>query len=65
MGHEATLSIGAAARYIGVSTETLRRWDASGKLVAYRTPTDRRRYTVRQLEEAVAQPAPADQPDTE
>lgn len=33
------------ASMIGVTVKTLQRWDASGKLVAYRTPTNRRYYT--------------------
>ena len=33
------------AKKIGVTVKTLQRWDVSGKLVAYRTPTNRRYYT--------------------
>ena len=33
------------AKKFGVTVKTLQRWDASGKLVAYRTPTNRRYYT--------------------
>lgn len=32
------LSIGEAADYLGVSKDTLRRWDSSGKLMAHRHP---------------------------
>ena len=35
---------------IGVSVKTLQRWDKSGKLVARRTPTNRRYYTELDLE---------------
>ena len=35
---------------IGVSVKTLQRWDNSGKLVAKRTPTNRRYYTELDLE---------------
>ena len=38
------VSIGRAAKILGVSVTTLRRWDASGKLVAERTPSGRRMY---------------------
>lgn len=33
------------AKMVGVSTRTLRRWDASGLLKAYRTPTNQKYYT--------------------
>ncbi len=33
------------ASMIGVTVKTLQRWDSSGKLIAYRTPTNRRYYT--------------------
>ena len=33
------------ANRIGVSVKTLQRWDVSGKLIAHRTPTNRRFYT--------------------
>ena len=32
------LTVGAAASYLGVSKDTLRRWDAAGKLKARRHP---------------------------
>ncbi|WP_218143255.1 IS607 family transposase [Sporolactobacillus nakayamae] len=39
------------ANKIGVTVTTLQRWDRSGKLVANRTPTNRRYYTEEQLNE--------------
>ena len=36
---------GEMAKRFGVTVKTLQRWDISGKLVAYRTPTNRRYYT--------------------
>jgi Predicted site-specific integrase-resolvase len=33
------------AEKLGVSVTTLRTWDKEGKLVALRTPTNKRRYT--------------------
>ncbi len=38
------LPIGEAARILGVSVETLRRWDADGKITAVRTPNGQRRF---------------------
>lgn len=39
------------AELLGVTVRTLQRWDKAGKLIAYRTPTNRRYYTQDQLEE--------------
>jgi putative resolvase len=36
---EVTISIGEAARVIGVSTKTLRRWTDAGKIRYERSPT--------------------------
>lgn len=47
------LSIGQAAKRLGVSIDTLRRWDQKGKLKAIRSPTDRRYYTPKQIEDAL------------
>ena len=38
------LSIGEAGRILGVSTDTLRRWDAEGKITAVRTLGNQRRF---------------------
>lgn len=38
------LPIGQAAKLLGVSTDTLRRWDAAGRICALRTPTGQRRF---------------------
>jgi excisionase family DNA binding protein len=38
------LTVAEAAEYLGVSAQTLRRWDASGKLKAVRHPASRYRY---------------------
>ena len=43
------ISIGEAARTLGVSISTLRRWDAEGKLHANRTRSGHRRYDVSEL----------------
>lgn len=46
-----TYNISEAAELIGVSVKTLQRWDREGKLVANRTPSNRRYYTKNQLKE--------------
>jgi excisionase family DNA binding protein len=38
------LAIGEAAALIGVSVDTLRRWEAAGQIKAARTPTGQRRF---------------------
>lgn len=40
MGFQAYLRIKAAAAVLGVSVNTLRNWERSGKLVAYRHPVN-------------------------
>lgn len=45
------MSIGQAAKYLGVSRDTLRRWEKRGKIKAVRSPTNRRYYTKKQLDE--------------
>lgn len=47
------IPIGKAARFLGVTPMTLRRWEQSGKLIPHRTPTGHRRYTVAQVSEAL------------
>jgi len=42
-------SIGEAAKVLGVSITTLRRWEASGRLVADRTAGEHRRYDLAKL----------------
>ena len=44
-------SIGEFAKKIGVSVNTLQRWDREGILTANRTPTNRRYYTEEQLQQ--------------
>lgn len=39
------LPIGAAARALSVSVDTLRRWEAEGKITSTRTLGGQRRYT--------------------
>jgi putative resolvase len=43
------ISIGKAAEELGVSQETLRRWESSGKINVERTPKGHRRYDLAKL----------------
>jgi predicted site-specific integrase-resolvase len=43
------ISIGQAAKELGVSIATLRRWEAAGKIHSERTPSGHRRYELAQL----------------
>ena len=52
------LTLGEAAREIGVSVDTLRRWERSGKLRAVRDERNRRRVPRREVERLAATPAP-------
>jgi molybdopterin-binding protein len=45
-----TVAIGEAAKMLGVSTDTLRRWDRSGKLRTTRDARNRRRVPVAEVE---------------
>lgn len=46
----ANLKPGQAAKILGVSVKTLQRWDREGILTAMRTPTNRRYYTMSQVQ---------------
>lgn len=50
------LSISEAAKYLGVSKDTLRRWEKKGKLTSRRTIGRHRRYSKKQLENILRQP---------
>jgi len=43
------ISIGKAAAELGVTRETLRRWESTGKIASSRTPNGHRRYDLFQL----------------
>jgi excisionase family DNA binding protein len=43
-----------AARYLGVSLATIRRWTDAGHISCYRTPGGQRRFSRTQLDEFVA-----------
>jgi excisionase family DNA binding protein len=48
------LSTSEAARHLGVSLSTVRRWSDAGHLRGYRTPGGQRRFTVEQLDAFLA-----------
>ena len=50
-----TYSIAEFARRLGVTVKTLQRWDREGRLVALRTPTNRRFYTDEHLYQILPQ----------
>ena len=54
------VSIGQAAKELGVSKETLRRWEKAGKIEVERTPQGHRRYDLSKLHGIVPRPALAD-----
>jgi molybdopterin-binding protein len=57
MPPDGDLSLGDAARAIGVSTDTLRRWERAGKLRTTRDPANRRRVPSREVERLSRRPA--------
>jgi molybdopterin-binding protein len=50
------LTLGEAAKAIGVSADTLRRWDRAGKLETVRDDQNRRRVPAREIERLAARP---------
>jgi molybdopterin-binding protein len=50
MAKAKTLAIGQAAKLLGVSTDTLRRWDRAGKLRTSRDGRNRRRVPIAEVE---------------
>ena len=48
------LTASEAARHLGVSLSTIRRWSDMGYLKGYRTPGGQRRFSVQQLDEFLA-----------
>lgn len=50
------MTVKEAAEFLGISNETLRRWDKKGKLKAYRHPVNRYRlYKKQDLENLLKQ----------
>lgn len=56
------VSIGQAAKELGVSKETLRRWEASGKIQSERTPKGHRRYDLSKLYGITPRPPAVNRP---
>lgn len=50
------LSLGEAAKALGVSADTLRRWDSSGKLRTHRDERNRRRVSEAEVRRLSARP---------
>ncbi len=50
------LSLGDAARALGVSADTLRRWERAGKLRTRRDDANRRRVSRREIERLASRP---------
>ena len=56
------VSIGKAAKILGVHPTTLRRWEKAGKIEVERTPTNRRQYDLSKLHGLVPRPPQASRP---
>ena len=56
------VKIGAAAKTLGVSIDTLRRWEKAGKITAIRTPGGTRLYSLNQLQSIVSTEKPVSDP---
>ncbi|MBN1263618.1 MAG: helix-turn-helix domain-containing protein [Candidatus Pacebacteria bacterium] len=50
------LAIGDAAKRLGVSRDTLRRWEKKGKITPFRSPSNRRYYSREQLDSLLEKP---------
>jgi molybdopterin-binding protein len=56
MARDEGVPLGDAARALGVSVDTLRRWERAGKLRTRRDPANRRRVSRREIERLAARP---------
>jgi molybdopterin-binding protein len=54
---QADLSLGEAAKALGVSADTLRRWDRAGKLRAHRDERNRRRVSAAEVRRLSSRPS--------
>lgn len=57
MHKHAYLSVGEAAGLLGISPDTLRRWEKDGRIQSCRTPTNHRRFDRAKIEALLAQSA--------
>jgi len=62
MQNKKLLSIGEASRYLGISRDTLRRWEKKEKIASLRSPTNRRYYTKEQLDKLISKPSETKKP---
>lgn len=53
------IPVGEAARILGVSITTLRRWEREGRITPGRTPGGQRRYSIADVEALAAGESPA------
>ncbi len=51
--HRLGLTTSEAARHLGVSLSTIRRWSDMGYLQGYRTPGGQRRFSIEQLDDFI------------
>jgi len=51
MNQSEYISVGKAAKLLGVHTDTIRHWTNIGKLKGYRTPTNQRKISVESIKE--------------
>jgi len=65
MQNKKMLSIGEAACYLGISRDTLRRWEKKGKITSLRSPTNRRYYTQEQLDKLISKPSLEEKPKSQ
>lgn len=49
------VAVGDAARLLGVSVKTIRRWEASGKISGRRTPGGQRRFRLSDINELLGE----------
>ena len=60
--HDMKVSIGRAAKELGVTRETLRRWEAAGKIQVERTPAGHRRFDLAGLHGITPRPSHTNRP---
>ena len=56
------LTLGQAAKYLGVAQSTIRKWTDSGRVPAFKTPGGHRRYRRRDLDAFLEHSGPATEP---
>ena len=56
------MTLGQAAKFLGVAQSTIRKWSDDGKVPAFYTPGGHRRFRRADLEAFIAQSGPAPRP---